>query len=78
MKIAIPDDIAKRIGLSKIEMTEFLAVCLYKKKIISGAEGGKILGTSQIAFHGLLEKFNEYVNYDIDEYPEDPKNLKHI
>ena len=76
MYISIPDDIAKRIGLNKSELTEFVAVSLYKKKKINGVEGGQILGISEIEFHGLLEKYNEYVNYDTDNYLEDSDNLK--
>ncbi|OZG72586.1 hypothetical protein BTA51_15880 [Hahella sp. CCB-MM4] len=76
MKIEIPDDIAATTGLTEKEMAEFLAVSLYKKKLINGVAGGEILGISEIEFHGLLEKFNEYVNYDVEDYLEDSVNLK--
>ncbi|WP_444929399.1 UPF0175 family protein [Microbulbifer sp. SSSA002] len=76
MKIDIPDEIAKSAGLGEREMKEFLAVSLYKKKRINGVQGGKIVGGSEMEFHGLLEKYNEFVNYDTDEYMEDSDILK--
>ena len=76
MKIEISDEIAESTGLPQKEMLEFLAVSLYKAKRINGVQGGKILGTSEMEFHGLLEKFNEFVNYGIKEYLEDGENLK--
>lgn len=76
MKIEIADEIAESAGLPESEMLEFLAVSLYKTKRINGVQGGKILGTSEIEFHGLLEKYNEHVNYGVEEYLEDSDNLK--
>ncbi|WP_086929742.1 UPF0175 family protein [Agarilytica rhodophyticola] len=76
MKIEVLDEIAESAGLSQSEMIEFLAISLYKAKRINGVQGGKVLGTSEIEFHGLLEKYNEYVNYDVNEYLEDSDNLK--
>jgi len=76
MNITVPDEIAERIGLNEKEMLEFLAVSLYKKKMINGVDGGGIFGISEMEFHGLLEKYDEYVNYDVEDYLEDSKNLK--
>lgn len=76
MKIEILDEVANSSGLSQSEMLEFLAISLYKSKRINGVQGGKILGSSEIEFHGLLEKYDEYVNYGIEEYLEDSDNLK--
>ncbi|MFC1751390.1 UPF0175 family protein [Pseudomonadota bacterium] len=78
MKIEIPDEIAKSAGLNATELTEFLAVSLYKKKRINGVQGGKVLGTSEPEFHGLLEKYDEYVNYSEEELLEDIENLKDL
>ena len=78
MKIEIPDDIASRIGFSETEMLEFLAVSLYKKQKINGVEGGKILCSSEMEFHGLLAKYDECVNYDVEDYLEDIENLKDL
>lgn len=76
MKIEIPDEVAKTTGLNEDEMKEFLAVSLYKKERINGVQGGKILGTSEPEFHGLLEKYDEYVNYTSKDLMEDIENLK--
>jgi len=76
MKIEILDEIADSSGLSQSEMLEFLTVSLYKAKRINGVQGGKMLGTSEVEFHGLLEKYDKYVNYGVDEYLEDSDNLK--
>ena len=78
MKIEIPDEIAESSGLNEIEMTEFLAVYLYKKERINGVQGGKILGSCESEFHGLLEKYDEYINYDVKEFIEDMENLKDL
>ncbi|MDH5179690.1 MAG: UPF0175 family protein [Gammaproteobacteria bacterium] len=76
MRFEVPDEIAESAGLGEQEMKEFLAVSLYKKKRINGVQGGKILGISEMEFHGLLEKYDEYVNYDVEDYLEDGDNLK--
>jgi len=76
MKIDILDEVAESSGLSQSEMLEFLTVSLYKAKRINGVQGGKLLGTSEIEFHGLLEKYGEYVNYGVEDYLEDSDNLK--
>lgn len=76
MKIEILDEVAKKTGFTEREMLEFISVWLYKSKKINGVQGGKILGTSEIEFHGLLEKYGQYVNYGVDEYLEDNDNLK--
>ncbi len=78
MKIEIPDDIASKIGFDEIEMLEFLAVALYKQIKINGVGGGKILGSSEMEFHGLLAKYDEYVNYDVEALLEDIENLKDL
>lgn len=78
MEIEISDEIAKSAGLSDIEMIEFLAISLYTKKRINGVQGGKILSCSESEFHGLLEKYDEFVNYDVKDYLEDIKNLKDL
>ncbi|TGG95480.1 hypothetical protein E4656_03390 [Natronospirillum operosum] len=75
MKLEIPDAVADTTGFDDSEMLEFLSVCLYKAKKINGVQGGKILGTSEIEFHGLLEKYGQYVNYGIDDFQEEIDNL---
>ena len=76
MKIDIPESLAKKLNFSERDFVEFLSVSLYKAKKINGVEGGHILGISEIEFHGLLDKYGEYVNYDADDYLEDINNLK--
>ena len=76
MKIDIPNEIAESAGLNEQEMKEFLAISLYKKKRISGVQGGKIIGSSEMEFHGLLDKYDEHINYDIEDYLDDSDNLK--
>lgn len=78
MNLEIPDAIAESAGLDKVQMMEFLAVSLYKKVRINGVQGGKILGTSESEFHGLLEKYGEYVNYGVKEFREDIDSLKDL
>ena len=74
MRIEISDEIAQRIGLTKEEALEILAVALYKTKGIHGSLGGKILGMSELEFHGLLARRGETVNYDVDDLIDDIKN----
>lgn len=76
MNINILDDIAESVGFNEKQMIEYLAVCLYKSKKINGVQGGKLTGTSEVEFHGLLKKYGEYVNYGVNEYLEDGDNLK--
>lgn len=76
MKIEIVDEVAETTGFNAREMLEFLSVWLYKAQKINGVQGGKILGTSEIQFHGLLAKYGQYVNYDADDFLVDVSNLK--
>lgn len=76
MNINIPDEIAKKTGLSQIELTEILTVSLYKMKKINGVEGGKILNSSEIEFHGVVGRYGNFVNYDEDDLINDIDNLK--
>ena len=78
MKIEIPDDVAATIGFSETEMLEFLAISLYKKQKINGVTGGEILGISEMEFHGLLAKCDEYVSRDVEAYWTDIENLKDL
>jgi len=78
MNIHFPDDIAKKIGMNEKELLEFLTVSLYKKKAIHGVMCGRILNTSEMEFHGLLEKYGEYINYSADDLKNDTENLKDV
>ena len=76
MDIRIPDDIAERCGYSRQELTEILAVSLYKLRRINGVEGGEMLGLSEMEFHGVVNKYGHTVNYDSDDLLQDIDNLK--
>ena len=76
MKIEFPEEIAKNKSLSEQDLLEILSVCLYKMEKINGVEGGHILGTSEMDFHGVLKKYGQYVNYDVDDLQDDLNNLK--
>jgi len=78
MIINFPDEIAENLGLNKKEMLEFLVVALYKKKGIHGAMCGRILNISEMKFHGLLEKYDECVNYSSEDFLTDIENLKDV
>jgi len=76
MNIEIPDEIARRINYGPTELKEILALSLYKMKKINGVEGGKILDISEMEFHGLLGKYGQFINYDLNELNKDIDNLK--
>lgn len=76
MKLQIPNEIAESAGLSEADFMEFIAVSLYKARRINGVQGGKLIGKSEVEFHGLLQKYGEYVNYDVEQYLEDSDSLK--
>ena len=75
MKIEIPDEIVQRTKYGETDFTEILAISLYKMKMINGVEGGKMLGISEMEFHGLLSKYGQFINYDINELNKDINNL---
>ena len=75
MHIEIKDEIAENTGFNEQEMLEFLAISLYKKKLINGVQGGKLLRISEMEFHRLLQKFDEYVNYSEEDLNEDLDSL---
>ncbi|MCW8128188.1 UPF0175 family protein [Microbulbifer halophilus] len=76
MKLDINDEVADSLGLSDKELQEVLAIALYKLERINGVQGGKITGTSEIEFHGILGKYGQFINYDEDDLETDLKNLK--
>lgn len=66
MYIEIPDEVAMSSGLNIVEIEEFLVISLYVKKRMNGIQGGKILDVSEMEFHGLLEEYDECVNYSVE------------
>ena len=76
MKIELPDDLIERKKLTEQDLKEILLVSLYKLEKINGVEGAKALGISEIEFHGVVAKYGQYVNYDIDDLENDMDNLK--
>jgi len=58
------------------QLLEILAVSLYQMEKINGVEGGVITSSSEMNFHGLLKKYNQYINYDVNDLNEDMDNLK--
>ncbi|WP_444944839.1 UPF0175 family protein [Microbulbifer sp. ZKSA006] len=76
MKLDINDEVFKCLGLGEREILEVLAVSLYKLERINGVQGGKMLGSSEVEFHGLLKKYGQFVNYDEGDLKEDLDNLK--
>lgn len=78
MKIEFPHDIAESKSLSEQELLAILAVSLYKMEKINGVEGGIITGKSEMEFHGLLRKYGQYINYDVDDLDKDIDNLNNF
>ncbi|QIL89296.1 hypothetical protein GNX18_05585 [Microbulbifer sp. SH-1] len=76
MKLDVNDDVAECLALSEKELLEILAIALYKLEKINGVQGGKITGSSEIEFHGILGKYGQFINYDEDDLETDLKNLK--
>jgi predicted HTH domain antitoxin len=76
MKLEVNDEVSSVIGLSESELLEVLAVSLYKLEKINGVQGGKLVGTSEIEFHGLLGKYGQFINYNEDDLDADMDNLK--
>ena len=76
MDIGFPDKIAENKSLSEQQLLEILAVSLYKMEKINGVEGGIITGSSEMEFHGLLKKYGQYINYNVDDLNQDINNLK--
>ena len=76
MEIKIPGDVIEAVG--EQELKEILAVSLYKMKKISGVTGGKIIGKSEVEFHGLLDKYGETVNYSKEDLLDDIESLKDL
>jgi len=74
MEIEIPDNVVEAIG--EQELKEILAISLYRMKRINGVTGGEIVGSSEIAFHGLLSKYGETVGYSSKDLSDDIENLK--
>jgi predicted HTH domain antitoxin len=74
MRIEISDEIAQKVGVTEQEALELLAIAIYKAKGIHGSLAGKILGLSELEFHGLLAKRGDTVNYDVDDLIADIKN----
>jgi predicted HTH domain antitoxin len=76
MNIEFPDEIANRKSFSERQLLEILAVTLYKMEKINGVEGGAITDTSEMEFHGMLKKYGQTINYDVEDFNQDIDNLK--
>lgn len=76
MNIEFPDEIARRKSLSERELLEVLTVALYKMEKINGVEGGIATGTSEMEFHGLVKKYGQNINYDVQDLDQDIDNLR--
>lgn len=78
MKIELDDEIIALTGFSEREVTECLAVALYKLTGMHGAAAGRLLNISETEFHGLLEKCGCYINYGVKDFLEDVETLKRL
>lgn len=78
MKLELDDQIIAMTGLSEKEVKECLAVALYKLTGLHGVAAGRLLDISEFEFHGLLEKYGCYVNYDVQDFLDDIETLKKL
>lgn len=74
MKIEISDEIAKKCQLDEKGALELLAVALYKRNGIHASLAGKIAGLNEFEFRMLLSKWQETVNYGVQDLIDDIKN----
>lgn len=78
MNIYLPDEVMNKLGLSETQIKEIIAVSLYQMEKISGVQGGKIIGKSEIEFHEVVGKLGQVFSYDADDLIEDLETLKKL
>lgn len=78
MQINLDDKTIAITGFSEVEVKECLAVALYKLAKLNGVAAGRLLGKSEVEFHGLLEKYGCYVNYDVQDFLDDIETLNKL
>ncbi len=78
MNLAIPDDIILAAGVSEAELKLEIAMALYQEKKLSMGKARRLAGMDLIQFQKEIASRGICVNYDVEEFKADLKNLERL
>ncbi len=75
MTITIPDELITNASAEDQQYFINIAVFLYDKRILTMGQAKRMAGLDQIAFQKEMATRDVYMNYDVEDYELDLKNL---
>ena len=78
MSLIIPDSVLQSARMSESELRQEIAVILYQKEKLTLAQASRFASMSRFRFQHLLSSREISVHYDIEEFEEDLKTLRHL
>ncbi|CAO5035260.1 UPF0175 family protein [Microcystis aeruginosa] len=78
MSIDISDEILSATPMTEAEMRQEIAVMLFQKEKLTLAQGSRFAGMNRIAFQHLLASRQIPVQYDVEDFEQDIKNLREM
>ncbi|MCT7966414.1 UPF0175 family protein [Laspinema sp. D1] len=78
MSVIIPDDILTAAKMSESELKLEIAILLFKDKKLSTGKARQLAGMNLLEFQGELATRGICVNYDVEDFQEDLKNLREL
>lgn len=78
MSVIIPDDILTAAKMSEAELKLEIAILLFKEKKLSTGKARQLAEMNLLEFRGELAKRGICVNYDVEDFQEDLKNLREL
>jgi predicted HTH domain antitoxin len=76
MSVVISDDILKAARMSEDELKREIAILLYQQKKLSTGKARRLAGMHLIEFRRELSRRGICVNYDVEDFQTDLKNLR--
>ena len=78
----LPRDVLLAADISTVsaslEITRFLAIHMFKERLISFGKATELAGMDKLAFMELLGSKGIPLNYDVDDYEEDLNTLRSL
>ncbi|MEA5581531.1 UPF0175 family protein [Nodularia harveyana UHCC-0300] len=78
MSVVIPNEILTTTRMNEEEMKREIAVMLFQKEKLTLAQASRFAGMNRIAFQHLLASREIPVNYGVEDFEQDIKNLREM
>ena len=82
VSMELPRDVLLAADISTVsastEIMKFLAIHMFKERLISFGKAAELAGMDKLAFMELLGSKGIPLNYDVDDYEEDLNTLRSL